>query len=283
MDCEPKHADTGIGKPISNPRLVFNTYTGGNIAGEAFVADHIFSYIISGRQDIWLGNQLYSFKEGDFRFFRRNQLSKYVKSPGSDGFRSIAIHIDQFTLKEISSTYAIKADRLSMDDGPILLHPDKTLSAFVSSLKPYLEQQQPDQRIIALKTKELVLLLIDNNPALKNILFDFSEPGKIDLEAFMNAHYRYNVEIERFAFLTGRSLSGFKRDFEKRYNISPSRWLVQKRLQEAHYLIEEQGQRPTTVYLDLGFENLSHFSNAYKKTFGYAPSKNQAIKNSKLK
>jgi len=99
----------------------------------------------------------------------------------------------------------------------------------------------------------------------------------------MNAHYRYNVEIERFAFLTGRSLSGFKRDFEKRYNISPSRWLVQKRLQEAHYLIEEQGQRPTTVYLDLGFENLSHFSNAYKKTFGYAPSKNQAIKNSKLK
>ena len=273
MKCEPKHADTEVGKSISNPRLVFNTYTGENIAGEAFVADHIFSYIISGRQDIWLGNPLHAFKEGDFRFFRRNQLSKYVKSPGQDGFRSIAIHIDQFTLKKMGSAYALKAEREHLENGPLLLRPDKMLNAFVSSLDPYLEQQVQDPRIISLKTKELVLLLIDNNPALKNILFDFSEPGKIDLEAFMNTHYRYNVDMDRFAFLTGRSLSGFKRDFEKCYNISPSRWLVQRRLQEAHFLIENQGQKPTAVYLDLGFENLSHFSYAYKKAFGYAPTR----------
>lgn len=278
MDCESKHLDTGIGHPLSSPKLVSNTYTGGNIVGEAFVADHIFSYIISGRQDIWLGDKLYTFKEGDFRFFRRNQLSKYVKSPGTDGFKSISIHFDQYTLKEMSNSYALEAGQEYLEGLPLLLRPDAALRAFIISVEPYLEQQVQDQRIVSLKAKELVLLLIDNNRTLKNVLFDFSEPGKIDLEAFMNTHYRYNVDMDRFAFLTGRSLSGFKRDFVKLFNISPSRWLVQRRLQEAHFLIEKQGRKPTELYLDLGFENLSHFSYAFKKAFGYAPSKSSTMK-----
>ncbi|WP_345990018.1 AraC family transcriptional regulator [Chryseobacterium sp. Chry.R1] len=30
-------------------------------------------------------------------------------------------------------------------------------------------------------------------------------------------------------------------------------------------------QRPSSIYLDLGFESLSHFSHAFKKKFGKAP------------
>jgi len=275
MECESNQTASSAAWALSSPRLVLNTYTGANISGEAFVEDHIFSYIISGRQDIWLSDQLYTFKEGDFRFFRRNQLSKYVKTPGSDGFKSIAVHIDQSTLKQMASEYSLQASQHPVESGPILLRPDHLLNAYIESVKPYLQQTQPDSRIVGLKAREVVLLMIENNPALVNILFDFSEPGKIDLEAFMNSHYRYNVEVERFAFLTGRSLSGFKRDFENLYKISPGRWLVQRRLQEAHFLIEVQGRKSVEVYLDLGFENLSHFSFAYKKEFGYAPSRGQ--------
>lgn len=275
MNCESKQTEASAAKGLSAPRLILNSYTGANISGEAFVADHIFSYIISGRQDIWLSDKLHTFKEGDFRFFRRNQLSKYVKTPGSEGFKSIAAHIDQSTLKQIASDYSLQTSHHPVESGLILLRPDHLLNAYIESVKPYLQQMQTDPRIVALKARELVLLMIANNPALVDVLFDFSEPGKIDLEAFMNSHYRYNVDVDRFAFLTGRSLSGFKRDFEKLYKISPGRWLVQRRLQEAHFLIEVQGRKSGEVYLDLGFENLSHFSFAYKKEFGYAPTKGQ--------
>jgi len=33
-----------------------------------------------------------------------------------------------------------------------------------------------------------------------------------------------------------------------------------KRLEQAHYLIAKQKQHPSNVYLDVSFENLSHFS-----------------------
>jgi AraC-like DNA-binding protein len=47
--------------------------------------------------------------------------------------------------------------------------------------------------------------------------------------------------------------------------------LVKKRLQEAHFLIEKKNKRPSEIYLDLGFETLSHFSFAFKKQFGLTP------------
>jgi hypothetical protein len=37
----------------------------------------------------------------------------------------------------------------------------------------------------------------------------------------MIKNYKFNVNLERFAYLTGRSLSAFKRDFEKYLTIHP--------------------------------------------------------------
>jgi AraC-like DNA-binding protein len=116
-------------------------------------------------------------------------------------------------------------------------------------------------------------LLLRLNPAFYDFLFDFSEPYKIDLEAYMNQNYMFNVPAAQFAKLTGRSLASFKRDFEKVFHTSPGQWLQQKRLSEAYYLIREKGQKPSEVYLDVGFENLSHFSYTFKKAFGVVPSK----------
>jgi AraC-like DNA-binding protein len=75
------------------------------------------------------------------------------------------------------------------------------------------------------------------------------------------------------AFLTGRSLSTFKRDFKKTFNTTAGRWLTKRRLEEANYLIARKGKTASEIYLDLGFEDLSHFSSAYKKAFGNAPSR----------
>lgn len=261
------------GEPGNSPRIMLNTYSGAIIEGEAFVADHVFSYILQGQHDVWLGDEKYAFREGDFRFFRRNQLTKYVKSTADGSFRSVSVHIDQFTLREMSDEYGLTTDERHPAIAPLLVQPDNLLQSFVSSLLPYLQQPVWDERILSLKTKELVLLLIRNNDAFRQALFDFSEPGKIDLEAFMNSHYRYNVPMDKFAFLSGRSLSGFKRDFEKLFHTSPGRWLLQRRLEAARFLIEERREKPSEVYLDLGFEDLSHFSFAYKKAFGHAPSR----------
>ena len=123
-----------------------------------------------------------------------------------------------------------------------------------------------------LKVKEGIKLLLLALPSLRNFLFDYAEPYKIDLEKFMLNNFQFNVPIEKFAQLTGRSLAGFKRDFQKAFDLPPRQWLLSKRLDAAKFLIENKHQRPSVIYLELGFESLSHFSHSFKKKYGLIPS-----------
>jgi AraC-like DNA-binding protein len=255
--------------------IVYSCYFTRSRAGEQFVPEHVFSYQISGTLSMSDGHKDYVFKEGDFRFSKRNQLIKFSKQPPEGGeFKALSIYLDQETLRNFSLEYGFKSEKHSTGGAVIELKSDKLLASFMESLAPYQEMgQSENQQLMALKLREAILVLLQTNPELKDVLFDFSEPGKIDLEGFMNKNFHFNVQMKRFAYLTGRSLATFKRDFEKIFRTSPSRWLQQKRLEEAYYLIKEKGKAPSDVYLEIGFEDLSHFSFAFKKLYGVSPSR----------
>jgi len=259
----------------AQPRILYSCYANVSRAGEQFVADHILGYVLSGRSDLHLSGKSYIFNEGDFRFIRKNQLAKFTKYPPAGGeFKTISVMMDQGTLQSISEEYHLHMSQPYSGEGALNLQPTPLLKNYFDSLNPYLSGSGELNNIIAgLKVKEAVMILLQTNPELKDTLFDFTEPGKIDLEAYMNQHYKFNVDINRFAYLTGRSLATFKRDFERIFNTSPNKWLQQKRLSDAYYLLKEKGQKVTDVYMDVGFKDLSHFSFAFKKAFGITPSK----------
>ncbi|MGF6849266.1 AraC-like DNA-binding protein [Chitinophaga sp. W3I9] len=254
--------------------IVYSCYVNRSREGEQFVPVHVFSYQITGAITFNDGQRNQTFDEGTFRFCRRNKLLKFFKQPPENGeFKTISVYLDETTLRNFSMEYGYAADKQVDSETVMELKPHPLLQSYVASLQPYEKLNEPgNDHLFALKLKEAILILLKVDPALKNILFDFTEPGKIDLEAFMQQNYHFNVEMKRFAYLTGRSLATFKRDFEKIFHTSPSRWLQQKRLQEAYYLIKEKGRKISDVYLEVGFEDLSHFSFAFKKTFGVAPS-----------
>lgn len=260
----------------SSPRILYSCYSHISREGENFIADHIFGCVISGSQELHIDGKTYTFKAGDFRFFRKNQLCRFVKHPPVDGgeFKSLSVMMDQDTLISLSQENNLHAEKAYTGNGAVLLKPNPLLRNYMQSLNPYINGSgQINDMISALKVREAVMILLETNPELKDTLFDFRAPGKIDLEAYMNKNYRFNVDINRFAYLTGRSLASFKRDFEQIFNTSPNRWLQQKRLDDAYYLIKEKGQKVSDVYIDVGFKDLSHFSFAFKKAFGLAPTK----------
>jgi len=262
-------------KETDKPRIIYSCYSHLNREGEQFIPNHIFGYVLSGVSEIYVGNKNYTFNPGDFRFLRKNQLARFVKHPPKDGeFKAISVAIDQNTLIALSNELGIHAEKPYAGESALYLPSNPLFTNYVNSLAPYRDNDhQVSAALTGLKVKEAVMILLETNPELSDVLFDFSEPGKIDLKAFMAANYKFNVDINRFAYLTGRSLATFKRDFERIFNTSPSRWLQQQRLNDAYYLIKEKKTNVTDVYMDVGFKDLSHFSFAFKKAFGVAPSK----------
>jgi len=261
--------------PPNKPPILYSCYHSLNRSGEQFVPEHILSFQLAGSLKIDDGQQSHVFKEGSIRFHQRNHLLKFYKQLPANGseFKSLSIYFDQQLLHDFSREYQYMPVKTHQKKVITLIRPDSLYTGFLHSLQPY-EQivQSTNLDLLELKLKEALLILLKSNPELAELLFDFSAPGKIDLEAFMLKNYLFNVSQERFAYLTGRSLAAFKRDFQKIFQISPGRWLLQRRLQEAHHRIKEKGMRPSDVYLEVGFEDLSHFSFAFKKAYGVAPS-----------
>jgi len=262
-------------KKISDPRIVYSCYSNVRKEGEQFIPDHVLGYIYSGTSELYMNGKNYVFNEGSFRFLRKNQLAKFAKRPPKGGeFKTISVIMDEETLRSVAQELNLQSTKPYTGEPAVALKPANLLTNYLGSLSPYMDNAgTPSEMLTRLKVKEAILILLQTNPELKDVLFDFSEPGKIDLERYMNEHYKFNVDINRFAYLTGRSLATFKRDFEKVFHTSPNRWLQQKRLVDAYYLIKEKGWRISDVYMEVGFKDFSHFSFAFKKAYGVAPSK----------
>ncbi|MFP7658324.1 helix-turn-helix domain-containing protein [Chryseobacterium proteolyticum] len=255
--------------------IVYSCYVQLSRQGEHFVSDHVISYQVAGDLILSDGVNDYRSEKGSIRFLKRNQLLKFTKQPPPGGeFQSLSIHLDQQTLQDFSLAYDVASEKKCSTNSLVVFDSSPQLKTYMDALMMYQKSGQlSDPRMVELKIKEAILLLLQANPELKDVLFDFNEPGKIDIEAFMSKNYHFNVNLDRFAYLTGRSLATFKRDFEKIFGKTPGKWLLQKRLQEAHYLLAEKGRMASDIYMDLGFEDLSHFSFAFKKQYGLSPSK----------
>ena len=215
------------------------------------------------------------FQPGDLCFCKGKSLIKQRKYPATPSeYQEISIALPQTILTTFAAEYS-HAEQQSSNDKAYCKIPDSPLLLnYMSSLLPYLEifKQENAKELLNVKVKEAIITLLLEQPQMKQILFDFSSPPKIDLKPFMLQHYHFNVELKRFAYLTGRSLSTFKRDFEHAFGMPAGRWLMQKRLEQAYYLIKKKRRSVSGVYLEVGFEDLSHFSYVFKKRFGVPPS-----------
>ena len=251
---------------------ITSCYLGPEISPEQFIQEHFFIYLLKGTMVGYDAHQKNTLKPGEYCLAHKNHLARYNKQKDEGQFEKVVVIFDEAFLKAFKEKHPLSVNPKASKEAFSRLNKSELVPNFVRSLNPYYNGEgKIDETFSNIKREELLLILLRTNPGLENILFEFGTPEKVDLEAFMNRNYKFNVSVERFAYLTGRSLSSFKRDFESIFKSTPSHWLVQKRLEEAHFLIATKEKKPSDIYLELGFEDLSHFSFAFKKRFGQAP------------
>jgi len=259
---------------------------GGQVKGRIFVSckkekhysrelildQHALVYVFAGNLEVSYADQTLRFAPGTTLLIPRNQLGRMAKLPSdNEPFRSLSILFPESLLRKF---YGAPRENPAEGKWRGLLALDKhpLLESLFGSLVPYFEMRDelpPD--LAEIKIAECLTVLDARNPEVRRVLCAFDEPGKVNLADFMEQHFLYNLPLEKFGYLTGRSLTTFKRDFKKSFDTTPQKWLTQKRLELAHYRIREQNRKPSDVYAEVGFENLSHFTYAFKKHFSYSP------------
>jgi len=160
-------------------------------------------------------------------------------------------------------------------DAIITIDNSAIVNAFFQSMLPYFDaSRRPDQSLLELKFRELILTIADN-PVNTGLLSYFQsllrEPQSISLQRVMEDNFCFNLKLEEFAKLSSRSLSAFKRDFLRLYNCSPGKWLMEKRLLHAMHLLSNMSKTVAESAFESGFENISHFSRSFRQRFGTSP------------
>jgi len=255
------------------PEIKLSCYDDKFFKSEVVFDQHMLIWFISGETKIVQSEATHTFRTGDIFLIPRNKPSTIINYP-SDGkpHKTVVMLLTTKVLRDFYNANNAKAKSTpiptirSFNNHPLL-------ESCLASLVPYFDVKETFPESLALlKITEAISILRVIDPQVDSVLANFEEPHKVQLVSFMEKNYMFNMPLEKFGYLTGRSLTTFKRDFKKAFNTTPQRWLTQKRLELAHYQLSEQKRRPVDVCYEIGFQNLSHFSYVFKKRFGYAPS-----------
>lgn len=238
--------------------------------------EHTLVYIYSGQQVIEDGNEQIIIGAGECAFIRRDHhLLMFKNSKGEELYKGISLTFKRNVLREFYSKLnksEIPANIPISDNNVFKIEPRPDITSLFQSLNPYFDSNiKPSEGVVHLKLLEGIYALLNNSKLLFPVLFDFTEPWKVDMLEFLNENYMEDLTIEQIASYTGRSLATFKRDFAKISDLTPQKWLIKKRLETAYYKLKKEARKVNEVYLEVGFKNPSHFSTAFKKQYGISP------------
>lgn len=235
--------------------------------------NYIF-YVLEGKKIWHTSHGSYEVGEGNCVLVRKGAI--ILEQFFDIGFCVVLFFIPDAFICDTLKNRPVPVVKPNQQYSPVIpLNSTEILKAFFVSMYAYFSStSEPDQALLELKFRELILNIAGNPLNLEAISYFCSlmhEPQSVSMERVMNDNYCFNLKLEQYAILCSRSLSAFKRDFQKQFGSTPGKWLLEKRLQHAMFLLANKNKTVSEAAFESGFENLSHFSRAFKDRFGTSP------------
>jgi len=244
--------------------------------------DHLLVYIYSGEFSLHDGINEHTFGNGNCVFIRKNHRTKFsIRTGESDHIKIVFLIFNRNFLIEFYQQIdklCITGRHTNFSDSFLTIPIRADIESLFYSMIPYLNSAvSPSENVMRLKLTEGIFALLNVNNQTSAVLFDFIDPWKIDMLDFLNENFMFDLSLKEIALFTGRSIASFKRDFKKISALPPMKWITNKRLEAAHQQLKDEARlearQVSDIYLNVGFKSLSHFSTAYKKKYGVAPTR----------
>jgi AraC-like DNA-binding protein len=242
---------------------------------------HLITYVVNGKKD-WLSpNSTYHLTAGDALFVRKGVYT--TKQYFEEEYCVMLFFITDNFIKNFIVENDLHQKNLVTTSNQKYLFKIGTNDSFTSlidSIFHYLKEgNNIPQSLIEIKFKELLfnIALNTENQDLIGFFQAINQHTKADMEQAIMENFKYDLKMEAFAKLCGRSLSSFKRDFKKEFKTTPSRWLTTRRLEYAKTLLLGTELNVNQICFESGFKNPSHFIRAFKNKYNTPPNQFRSV------
>lgn len=267
---------------LENSQLVeiFNYSTSQEISKQQIILNqNIFSFLLEGTKEVFFDNSAIAINDSKFLVMKSGNCLMTEKRSGNSNYRSVVL----FFKNEIVSKFIQKNELHKIESkvckSVYAFEYDEFIKRFVYSLLDISKLSKDLQKkILEVKFEEIMFYLIEKYGT--DFLYSLainSDNATQKFTTIIESSHLNKLTLKELAFLCNMSVSTFKREFEKHYSESPIKWFQNKRLEFAQYLLQQEQKNPSEVYFEVGYENLSSFTQAYKLKYGVTPKHHQKI------
>lgn len=248
-------------------------------------------YVISGTEKYTLNKKTYVVSEGSFLLVNRGQAHEVAVANAPEPVQGLCMLISGTLLNDVlmnntaSGSWLLdnpeeKGRQFDFFEG--IYRPDDVLNQYISSLGKILNRETGEvplesaelfyglaQQLLASQslTGERVRQINANRKSTREELY-----RRISLaKQIIDDRFDGELEMAKLAGAVAMSEFHFFRTFKQVYGISPHRYQVQKKLENAQKMLRENRLSVTEIAFLCGFADIHSFSKSFKKAFGISP------------
>lgn len=241
-----------------------------------YLEQNILLLVTKGKLGIKYGSEVYEVKANEIAFIKKNiflSFQTFMTSVENDGVEYFIFVLKDEIVKEFIK---LNEDAITsnISPSPIVINaPNRQILKYAETLESFcLEPEKVKSSLIKIKLLELLFYLSSPDIDILHSLYNLREEFRTDITVTVEENIMNSLSLQQLAVLSGRSLSSFRRDFFAIYNMCPSHYIRQKRLEKAQELLRSTTMTITDICYTLGFENIAHFSRLFKSHFHHSPS-----------
>lgn len=250
---------------------------------DSLINEARIAYIVNGSTRIYSANQYFDLQNDDLFIMKSdNFINSWNENPTNELSYVIVFQLSADFLKylyddQLPPWFRKVAPHPAAPVLKISGHP--MIVSFINNLKIYFGNPvHLTEEVIKIKMKELVSLLVqvDASGSVKTMLSNLFAATDYSFKDVVQKNLFEDLNLDDLAFLTGMSLSSFRRKFLATYGLSPNKYIVNKRLEKAQNLLKTSNLGVAEIAYECGFSDEGYFSKTFKKNFKLSPSQFRA-------
>jgi AraC-like DNA-binding protein len=238
-----------------------------------------FSFLQEGTKEVFFDNSSYAINNSQFLLMKSgNCLMTEKLSNVEEYYRSVLLFFSNEDVLKFIRKFELNAPDSKNYYSTYSFNYDVFIKRFVESLLDISKLSKKIQsRILETKFEEIMLYLVEFKGV--EFLYSLISNSSNEHQKFIQtieSNQLNKLTIKELSFISNMSVSTFKREFEKHFRSTPSKWFQEKRLEHAAFLLKNNSKRPSDIFEEIGYETLSNFTQAFKLKFGLTPKQYQS-------
>ena len=236
-------------------------------------------HVVYGHSKLYAANQYTEVKAGETIIMKSDNFINNWFENQSDNFNEVIVF--QLTSDMLKQIYQHQVPDWFLKNQTKQVFPTQKvesnilLTDYFQNLRYYLDNPKLiSENLLRIKIQELIHVLVKTDSSGNNqkIFGSLFKANEYEFQEVIQAHLFDDLNLEDLAFLTGLSVSSFKRKFSSIYGTSPNKYFISKRLEKAQLLLRTTDLRISEIAYNCGYTDVGYFSKTFQKFYNCSPS-----------